>query len=342
MKDIQTVLLFGAMSKQSSETFECGPVKTMFQQAKEFTTLMQINAKKNFSGKINIDHIARMVSDEVGEFFKPLKDLKNVVLVDGKFNENALPNDPKFYSNLFMQLLDGLFDAQYYTLQHLSTTDIDGDAKLNEICGASSILKNTPLPQDFHAYNEEFLAKAIADPTFEKGKEGIWHLSNHIHELYKNPKMYYDVSRNCFDVVARLSDLITSPFQQAQARSPHTSEESKEKMAQIHLCLVANIISQLILWLCVVPREGESPMFLNSRHIWNLIHAANMTKFGPGGRLEGEKWIKPADFKAPDADIQQFIEDSLGEKTIVAHMKTLIRAYIDQLLFAMERQAKTK
>lgn len=312
--------------------------KTMFQQAKEFTTLMQTSAKKTFSGKINIDHIARMVSDEVGEFFTPLKNFKNIALVDGKFNEDAWPQDPKFYSNLFMQLIDGLSDAQYYDLQHLSTTDIDGDAKLNKICGAVTVLKNVSPPQDFHAYNEEFLAKAVADPKFEKGKEGIWHLSNHIHELYKNPKLYYDVSRNCFDVVARLSDLIKAPFQQLQTQMLYTSEETKEKMAQSHLCMVANIISQLILWLCTVPREGESPMFLNSRHIWNLIHAANMTKFGPGGRLEGEKWIKPADFKAPDADIQKFIEDSLGEKTIMNHMKTLIRAYIDQLLFAMEQQ----
>ncbi len=43
---------------------------------------------------------------------------------------------------------------------------------------------------------------------------------------------------------------------------------------------------------------------LDIRPIWNLIHQANMTKFGPGGYLRDDgKWMKPPDFVAPDSEI---------------------------------------
>lgn len=47
---------------------------------------------------------------------------------------------------------------------------------------------------------------------------------------------------------------------------------------------------------------------LDIRPIWNLIHKANMTKFGPGGyKNEIGKWCKPKDFVAPDDDIRKEI-----------------------------------
>lgn len=39
--------------------------------------------------------------------------------------------------------------------------------------------------------------------------------------------------------------------------------------------------------------------------IWNMIHEANMKKFGPGGyKREDGKWCKPPDFQPPDDDIR--------------------------------------
>lgn len=48
--------------------------------------------------------------------------------------------------------------------------------------------------------------------------------------------------------------------------------------------------------------------------IWNLVHRANMTKFGPGGYLnEIGKWVKPPNFIPPDEDIQKEIEYQIRE-----------------------------
>ena len=47
---------------------------------------------------------------------------------------------------------------------------------------------------------------------------------------------------------------------------------------------------------------------LNIHPIWNLIHKANMTKFGPGGYVNQlGKWCKPKDFVPPDEDIRKEI-----------------------------------
>lgn len=46
---------------------------------------------------------------------------------------------------------------------------------------------------------------------------------------------------------------------------------------------------------------------IDIKQIWKLIHTANMTKFGNGGKLENGKWIKPADFIPPDSDIRKEI-----------------------------------
>jgi len=44
---------------------------------------------------------------------------------------------------------------------------------------------------------------------------------------------------------------------------------------------------------------------LDCRPIWQLIHKANMTKFGSGGHLRNDgKWMKPPDFVAPDEAIR--------------------------------------
>ena len=43
---------------------------------------------------------------------------------------------------------------------------------------------------------------------------------------------------------------------------------------------------------------------LDIRPIWNRIHLANMTKFGPGGKmLPSGKWSKCSSFVPPDDDI---------------------------------------
>lgn len=48
---------------------------------------------------------------------------------------------------------------------------------------------------------------------------------------------------------------------------------------------------------------------LNIRPIWNMIHKANMTKFGPGGYMRSDgKWCKPPNFVAPDDDIRKEIK----------------------------------
>ena len=48
---------------------------------------------------------------------------------------------------------------------------------------------------------------------------------------------------------------------------------------------------------------------LDIRPIWNRIHLANMTKFGPGGYVNNiGKWCKPPDFQSPDDDIRAEIK----------------------------------
>lgn len=47
--------------------------------------------------------------------------------------------------------------------------------------------------------------------------------------------------------------------------------------------------------------------------IWKLIHQANLTKFGPGGYMRQDgKWMKPADFVPPDAEIEKELERQLS------------------------------
>lgn len=47
---------------------------------------------------------------------------------------------------------------------------------------------------------------------------------------------------------------------------------------------------------------------LDIRPIWNLIHQANMSKFGPGGyRREDGKWMKSKNFVPPDRAIREEI-----------------------------------
>lgn len=50
---------------------------------------------------------------------------------------------------------------------------------------------------------------------------------------------------------------------------------------------------------------------VNIKPVWALIHNANMTKFGPGGRLENGKWMKPSSFVPPDDDIRKEIKTQL-------------------------------
>lgn len=48
---------------------------------------------------------------------------------------------------------------------------------------------------------------------------------------------------------------------------------------------------------------------INIRPIWSLIHLANMTKFGPVGKmLPNGKREKPASFLSPDDDIREEIK----------------------------------
>ena len=43
-----------------------------------------------------------------------------------------------------------------------------------------------------------------------------------------------------------------------------------------------------------------------SYKIFDIIHKANMTKFGDGGKMRSDgKWVKPSNFVAPDADIKK-------------------------------------
>ena len=48
---------------------------------------------------------------------------------------------------------------------------------------------------------------------------------------------------------------------------------------------------------------------LDVRPIWRLIHNANMTKFGEGGKMaENGKWLKPPNFVPPDEEIRKEIQ----------------------------------
>lgn len=54
---------------------------------------------------------------------------------------------------------------------------------------------------------------------------------------------------------------------------------------------------------------------LDVRPIWNMIHKANMTKFGEGGRMaENGKWLKPPNFVPPDEEIRKEIENQRRSK----------------------------
>lgn len=54
---------------------------------------------------------------------------------------------------------------------------------------------------------------------------------------------------------------------------------------------------------------------LDIRPIWNLIHMANMTKFGPGGyKNKIGKWYKPKDFIPPDDNIRKEIKKQIIKK----------------------------
>ena len=48
---------------------------------------------------------------------------------------------------------------------------------------------------------------------------------------------------------------------------------------------------------------------LDIRPVWNLIHKANMTKFGDGGHVNKDgKWMKPPNFVPPDEEIRKEIQ----------------------------------
>jgi len=48
---------------------------------------------------------------------------------------------------------------------------------------------------------------------------------------------------------------------------------------------------------------------LDIQPIWNRIHLANMTKFGPGCKmLPNGKWAKPSSFLSPEDDIREEIK----------------------------------
>ncbi len=318
---------------QTTQPQTTQPLKSMFQQASEFTKLMEVNAKKVFDGKINIDHITKMVSDETAEFFKPLKDFKNRYLVDGKYNENEWPNDKDFYVDIWMQLIDGLFDALYYVLQHLSTTKTDCDVLLN--MHNESLIEGKYL--DFHEINEKVLNKAITDSAFSKKLFKIWGLHPDTGACYFDANTFHQMSIKCFDVTASLSEMIRMPFVELEKKGMSEIGKSQE-FAATHLCAIANIISRLSLWICTIPMFGDSPIFVKSRAIWDLIHNANMKKFGSDGRLEGTKWIKPSNFIPPDEDIKQLLKDSTDGEIIIRHVKSLLRAYLDLFISATKKQ----
>lgn len=47
--------------------------------------------------------------------------------------------------------------------------------------------------------------------------------------------------------------------------------------------------------------------------IWDLIHEANMKKFGPGGyHRDDGKWMKPKDFVPPDEMIRKVIQENIS------------------------------
>ena len=56
---------------------------------------------------------------------------------------------------------------------------------------------------------------------------------------------------------------------------------------------------------------------INPQPIWDLVHQANMTKFGPGGfQDERGKWNKPPNFVPPDDDIRVNIEEQIAKKNL--------------------------
>lgn len=336
---------------------------------------MQKNAKKQFIGNLDMDHVSKMVSDEVAEFFTPLENIKKTVIVDKKIDDSKWPKDPKFYSNLMMQLVDGLMDAEYYILQHLSTNVRDGDHFLSICCNthtsiASMIVYNNVLDMfskentaysiitgiieqinenrivhdkpdkkylDFYEENEVLFYDAVKTG---KNCSDLWNRG--VFTTFTNPDYYYKLCIQCLTIVDNLTDMLSFlDYKEKPDLDAHTNkdedeydkdEDKYEKI--IALCSLANIVAQLIFWFCTIPVKDSEPIFIPTRKIWNLIHDANMKKFGPGGRLEGKKWIKPDDFKAPDDDIQKVIEETVDDDTIIRHVKNIAMAYFHVQIYS--------
>jgi hypothetical protein len=299
----------------------------MFQQTKEFTTLMELNAKKVFDGKVNIDHVVKMVSDETSEFFLPLDHFRDMILQDGKINEDAWPKDTKYYVNVFMQLIDGLWDALYYILQHLSTTKVNCDP----ILLTRPDEKVTEGFADFHTFNEAYFRDAIDKAKTSEDMGAFWSLPFTPAFTYANESNFIKVSKRFYMIVKGLSQTIKRV---SQAQPP--SNQNPESFLIQSLCQMANIISQITLWICTV-QSDNGPIYVNGRKVWDLIHAANMRKFGSDGRLEGTKWIKPSNFVPPDKDIEEYLKSSLTEEQLVRHVKLLLRSYVERHL---EEQAE--
>ena len=107
------------------------------------------------------------------------------------------------------------------------------------------------------------------------------------------------------------------------------SKTNKEKDISINRALVNNLVKEELGELDEAKSETEEVDAVHdaiyclaqqlsqagytpevSYKIFDIIHHANMTKFGKGGKMRTDgKWIKPANFVSPDAEIEKTINN---------------------------------
>lgn len=86
--------------------------------------------------------------------------------------------------------------------------------------------------------------------------------------------------------------------------------ETINGMLDVKICNTETLINAASYCIMLIYSHGWNPL-----PIWDLIHTANMTKFGPGGyQNELGKWEKPANFVKPDDKIRLEVIKQLAHK----------------------------
>lgn len=178
------------------------------------------------------------------------------------------------------QRVDACLDAVYYILQHMSASGVIPNA-------ADIKLNNVDADASVTDIDVDAVLAMESLTTLQR-------LANHTEDNKIDNKLVADNK----DSIADTKDSIPD--------NKDSVADNKDSIISLLTRLVADLLNHI------------ADANIQYESIWDLIHLANMTKFGPGGHLEeiivdgqvqpGKKWCKPPDFVPPDADIEKEIQ----------------------------------